>query len=359
MTNSRADLQSRDFRVSVIIPAHNATSTLPPCLEALTRLTSPAYEILVVCDGCTDRTAEIARLPGVRVIEYPARRGAAYARNVGAAAAQGDVFLFLDADCVAHCAVASLALEAIFGGEQVLFGSYTRETRAAGFLTKFKNLQHHFTHQQGTDYQTTFWSRCGAATREAFEAIGGFDVDLHACEDIEFGSEAYRLGYRIRLVRTMQVEHLKEYSLAGLVRSDLLQRAISWTRLIYSGRTGIGALNTNRRGRVSVAAMGVMLVALIASLFWTPAIGAAALALLVMLAANWELVALAAQELGWLQGIASAGVLLVHYFVCGLGYVVGRAMPKLRPSRSANPEYTWTESEISQTHSAAHAKASP
>jgi GT2 family glycosyltransferase len=358
MTNSRADLQSTDFRVSVIIPAYNASSALPACLEALPRLTFPPYEILVVCDGCTDRTAEVARRPGVRVIEYPARRGAAYARNVGATAAQGDVFLFLDADCVAHCAVISLTLEAIFGGEQVLFGSYTRETRAAGFLTKFKNLQHHFTHQQGADYQTTFWSGCGAVTREAFEAIGGFDVDLRACEDIEFGSEAYRLGYRVRLVRTMQVEHLKEYSLASLVRSDLLQRAIPWTRLIYSGRTGMGALNTNRRGRVSVAATGVMLAALIASPFWTPAVGVAALALLAVLAANWELIALAAQELGWLQGVASAGVLLVHYFVCGVGYVVGRTRSKLPPSRSGNPEYAWIESEVSQTHSAAHAKTS-
>lgn len=120
----------------------------------------------------------------------------------------------------------------------------------------------------------------------------------------------------------------------------------------------MGALNTNRRGRVSVAATGVMLVALIASLFWTPAIGAAALALLAVLAANRELIALAAQELGWLEGAASAGVLLLHYFVCGVGYVVGRTMPKLPPARSGNSEYAWIESETSQTYSAAHAKTS-
>ncbi len=358
MTNSRADLQSKDLRVSVIIPAHNASSTLAYCLEALTQLTSPPHEILVVCDGCTDRTEEVARLHGARVIEYPLRRGASYARNVGAAAAQGGVFFFIDADCVANPTVLSLGLEAICGGEQLIFGSYTRETRASGFLTKFKNLQHHFTHQQGADYQTTFWSGCGAVTREAFEAIGGFDVNLLSCEDIEFGSAASRLGYRVRLVRAMQVEHLKEYSLTGLVRSDLFQRAIPWTRLIYSGRTGMGALNTNRRGRISVAATGVMLLALIASLFWTPAIAAAALALLAVLAANWELITLTAQELGWLQGAASAGVLLVHYFVCGVGYAVGRALPKLPPSRSGIQEYAWVESETPQTYSAAHAKTS-
>ena len=357
MTNSRADSQSKYLRVSVIIPAHNASSTLGRCLEALTRLTSLPYEILVVCDGSTDGTAEAARLQGVRVIECPVRRGAAYARNVGAAAAQGDIFLFIDADCVARSAVVSLALEAVSCGEQVIFGSYTRETRAAGFLTKFKNLQHHFTHQRGADYQTTFWSGCGAVTREAFEAVGGFDVDLLACEDIEFGSEASRLGYRVRLVRDMQVEHLKEYNLASLVRSDFFQRAIPWTRLIHSGRTGMGALNTNRRGRVSVAAAGALLIALIAAPFWQPAIGAAAVALAAMLAANWELIALTARELGWLRGAASAGVLLVHYFICGAGYVVGRTLPRLS-SRASDREYAWIESEISQTYSAAHAKTS-
>lgn len=358
MTNSRADLPSKNLRVSVIIPAYNASSTLALCLEALARLTSPPDEVLVVCDGCTDATAEIARRQGARVIEYPLRRGAAHARNVGAAAAQGDIFLFIDADCLAHSAVVSLSLEAVLSGEQMIFGSYTRETRATGFLTQFKNLQHHFTHQYGADYQTTFWSGCGAVTREAFETIGGFDVDLFACEDIEFGSAANRSGYRVRLVRAMQVEHLKQYSLVSLVRSDLFQRAIPWTRLICSGRTGMGALNTNARGRVSVAATGVMLLALLASLFWTPAIAAAALALLAVLAANWALVTLAAQELGWLQAAASAAVLLLHYFICGVGYAAGRTMPKLPPSRTVNPEYAWVESETPQTYSAAHAKTS-
>ncbi len=357
MTNSRADLPSKDLRISVIIPAHNASSTLGTCLAALTQLPSPPYEILVVCDGCSDATAEIARAQGVRVIEYPQRRGASYARNVGAAAAQGGIFLFIDADCVAHGEAVSLCREAALSGEHLLFGSYTRETRAAGFLTKFKNLQHHFTHQRGADYQTTFWSGCGAVSREAFDAVGGFDVNIFACEDIEFGSQAIRLGYRVRLVRGMQVEHLKRYTLAGLVRSDLFQRAVPWTRLIYSGRTGLGALNTNAQGRVSVAATGAMLLALAASFVWTPAIAAAPAALLVVLAANRSLLTLAVRELGWLPGASSAAVLLLHYSICGVGYIIGRLMPEL-PSRPTNQEYAWTESEGAQTYSTAPAKTS-
>jgi hypothetical protein len=81
-------------------------------------------------------------------------------------------------------------------------------------------------------------------------------------------------------------------------------------------------------------------------------------ALLAVLAGNWELITLTARELGWLQGAASAGVLVLHYFVCGAGYVAGRALPKLPPPRSSNPEYAWVESETSQAGAAAHAKTS-
>jgi hypothetical protein len=151
----------------------------------------------------------------------------------------------------------------------------------------------------------------------------------------------------------MQVEHLKEYSLASLVRSDLFQRAIPWTRLIYSGRTGMGALNTNAQGRRSVAATGVMLLALAASLFWTPAVAVAAAALVVVLASNWALITLTARELGPLQGVASAAVLLLHYLICGVGYTVGRILPKLPAARPANEKYAWTESETAQSYAPA------
>ena len=62
------------------------------------------------------------------------------------------MFLFIDADCVVHSEAVSRCRETALSGEQLFFGSYTRETRVAGFLTKFKNLQHHFTHLRGADY---------------------------------------------------------------------------------------------------------------------------------------------------------------------------------------------------------------
>jgi hypothetical protein len=353
-----SELQRESPRVSIIVPAHNAAVTLPLCLGALAQSTFRPHEVLVVCDGCADETAAIARRLGARAIEYDGQHGPSYARNVGADAARGDVFFFIDSDCVALPNTVATGVETLLGGEQIIFGSYTRETRIPGFLSKFKNLQHHYTHQQGADYQPTFWSGCGAATREAFEETGGFDVCLPSCEDIEYGWAANQHGYQVRLVREMQVEHLKRYNLSLLIRSDLLQRAAPWTQLIRSGRASMGALNTDWRGRGSVMATGVAIVSVFAGLIWTPALLVAASALGVLLVANAGLLGLIRRELGPTGAVAAVGSLVMHYSICGVGYIIGHLLPKLPCCRTRATRCSWAENASAGTYSVAAAKTS-
>jgi glycosyltransferase involved in cell wall biosynthesis len=86
-------------RFSVIIPAFNAAATLARAIESVRAQTWPAHEIIVVDDGSTDATADVAARFGeaVRLIRQP-NRGVSVARNAGAAAASGDWLAFLDAD---------------------------------------------------------------------------------------------------------------------------------------------------------------------------------------------------------------------------------------------------------------------
>lgn len=86
-------------RFSVIIPAFNAEATLARAVGSVLVQTWPAHEVIVVDDGSSDATADIAASFGntVRVIRQP-NRGVAAARNAGAAAACGDWLAFLDAD---------------------------------------------------------------------------------------------------------------------------------------------------------------------------------------------------------------------------------------------------------------------
>lgn len=95
-TNS---LSMPDF--SVIVPAWNAEKTLVRCLKSLTRqtLAQERYEIIIVDDGSTDRTADIADQFSV-VYHYQENCGPAAARNAGVSLAKGAVIFFTDADCV-------------------------------------------------------------------------------------------------------------------------------------------------------------------------------------------------------------------------------------------------------------------
>lgn len=90
----------RDFTVSVVIPAYNEEILLPECLDALRRQSYQPDEIIVVDNNSSDATSAIAASFGARVIPEK-RQGIAYARTAGFTAAQGDIIIRTDADCIA------------------------------------------------------------------------------------------------------------------------------------------------------------------------------------------------------------------------------------------------------------------
>ena len=87
--------------VSIVVAAYNEEALLPRCLDAIAALDGPArYEVIVVDNGSTDRTAELARArPGVTVLHEEAR-GAVHAKAAGVAAARGAIVAILDADSI-------------------------------------------------------------------------------------------------------------------------------------------------------------------------------------------------------------------------------------------------------------------
>jgi glycosyltransferase involved in cell wall biosynthesis len=90
----------RHPKVSIVVASYNADRTLATCLDSLAKLNYPDYEIILVDDGSTDTTAQIASLhPNVRFIRHERNRGLSVARNTGIAVAQGEIVAFTDADC--------------------------------------------------------------------------------------------------------------------------------------------------------------------------------------------------------------------------------------------------------------------
>ena len=88
-------------KVSVVVCAYNAERTMFACLASLEKLNYPNYEVIVVNDGSNDRTREISERFGyIRLINQE-NKGLSAARNVGIAAAEGEIVAFTDSDCVA------------------------------------------------------------------------------------------------------------------------------------------------------------------------------------------------------------------------------------------------------------------
>lgn len=87
-------------KVSVIIPAYNASGTIDACLNSVKNLDPPALEIIVVDDASTDNTAILARRKNVQVIRLERNQGPGQARNKGAKKALGEYIAFTDSDCI-------------------------------------------------------------------------------------------------------------------------------------------------------------------------------------------------------------------------------------------------------------------
>ena len=90
-----------------------------------------------------------------------------------------------------------------------LIGSYDDAPGEKNFLSQYKNLFHHYTHQHGKVEASTFWGACGAIRREIFLSMAGFNDNYRqpCIEDIEFGYRLKQEGYKIRLCKSIQVKH--------------------------------------------------------------------------------------------------------------------------------------------------------
>jgi GT2 family glycosyltransferase len=260
--------------ISVIVPAHNRLAELNECMKALGSWQTESCELILVDDESAGSVRDIAERHGARYFRMQQRGGPAAARNLGARHASGEILVFVDADVVVPANALGI-IHKEFGRNQgltALFGSYDDDPACSDFFSSFKNLLHHHTHQTAKSEAVTFWSGFGAIRKRAFEAVGGFDAARYptaSIEDIELGFRLIQHGKEVRLIKELRVKHLKKWTLASLVRTDVFQRAIPWTQLIL--RTGYVPrdLNLTWASRVSAAlvvAIGLLVVSLVAIL---------------------------------------------------------------------------------------------
>ncbi len=242
--------------LSVIIPARDSEPALRLCLAALKKSTLHPLEIIVVDDASRDDSGGAAEEMGAHVIRLPAQHGPARARNAGAQVARGEVLVFIDSDVCVHPDALAL-ISADLANDPALsavFGSYDSAPAAADFISHYKTLQHHFFHKTSAPVVCTFWSGCGAVRRDVFATFGGFSPHYRrpSIEDIEFGTRITRAGYTVKLNPSIQVKHLKKWTLGQVIRTDIIDRAIPWTGVLLRYRNFPSVLNLEMSQRMSV-----------------------------------------------------------------------------------------------------------
>ena len=177
------------MKISVVVPAFNEEALLAGSLAAI-RDAMRAFEEaeLIVCDNnSTDRTAEIARTAGAKVVFEPVNQ-IARARNSGAAEASGDWLLFVDADSYPTRHLFEDVLEQING--RCLAGGATIALETTDWTIRFWVAAWNFLSRRARWAAGSFIF-CEAA---AFRRIGGFSQDLYAGEEIDLFRRLKRLA---------------------------------------------------------------------------------------------------------------------------------------------------------------------
>lgn len=181
-------------KISIIVPAFNEQKLIVQTLQSIRAASEVFTELgweseLVVCDNnSTDRTADLSRGAGAKVVFEPVNQ-IARARNTGAAGATGDWLIFVDADSRPAPGLFSSVAQAIQSGRYLAGGSTVRldgRYPLASFMTEGWNLLSRFNKWAAGSFifcETT-----------AFREIGGFSHELYASEEIDLSKRLKALA---------------------------------------------------------------------------------------------------------------------------------------------------------------------
>jgi glycosyltransferase involved in cell wall biosynthesis len=261
--------------VSVIVPAHRSGAMLERTMPALLNSDLPreAWELIIVDDASGDDTPLVAAKYADTIVRLPGKaNGPAYARNRGFEVSRGEVVVFVDSDVRVH-RPALKQIATLFARSQDLaaaFGSYDDKPADPAFVSQYRNLLHHYIHQQNPGDAQTFWAGIGAVRRSVFADAGGFDewhYQRPQIEDIELGRRLKRMGHHIRLCPEIQGTHLKRWTLRDVVRTDFQHRGVPWMWLLLKEGSQEGAQTLNLRlvERWCTALVGIALLAVVAA----------------------------------------------------------------------------------------------
>ncbi len=319
--------------ISVVIPVYNGGANFQKCLASVIRCTPKPEEVIVVADGDSDGSWRMAEEMGITVLRIPVAGGPAQARNMGARMANGDILLFIDADVVIPPNAIGLVASAFQDDHELaaIFGSYDDAPAEGNLISQYRNLFHHYTHQISKRIASTFWAGCGAVRRDIFLQMDGFNAKAYPCpsiEDIDLGYRMKRAGYGIRLVKEIQVKHLKKWEFISLLKTDFFCRALPWARLLLRDKENrfINDLNLKISSRICVGSVHILVICLVSAAIinsWLLVPSAIFMLLLIILNRNLYCFYIRKRGVGF--ALKTLPLHWLYFYYCGVAFAIAYA----------------------------------
>jgi len=212
--------------ISVIIPAHNEERYLRGTMDAVKRQDYDWCEIIVVANGCTDSTAEVARGRCNRLITM-SQKSLGVARNLGARLAKGELLLFLDADTVLEPKALRVIAREFSRAHSAgtLKGRPDTERLKYRLVYSLKNLAHRSLLHRGSSGVILCW-------KKHFIKVGGFDEGLEVRENSELIRRLGPFGKYRYIGNVSAVTSMRRYDQRGCRRVVWLWVKL-WFRSIF------------------------------------------------------------------------------------------------------------------------------
>jgi len=188
--------------VSVVVPTYNSEKTLAVCLESIRKQTYKNIEIIVVDKSSGDRTVEIAKRFGCKVYVINARERSEQ-MNYGVRKAAGKYIYIVGSDFIVEPGVVEEAVRKCEDEGYDAICVHNTSDPTVSFWARVRKFERDCYRDDELNVAARFFRR------EVFEAVGGFDETLVACEDYDLHNRLLKKGFRVGRIKAQEI-HIRE-----------------------------------------------------------------------------------------------------------------------------------------------------